>query len=595
MPFITELPPKPPPPPLEGLSMMNGMQRAMEGGEGLGLGLQEELEEEWRWEQERELMLERQRRVEHIVGRSGGGGRIRPGRGTLLRAVRRFEEIEDEVYPGENVEDEAYVGENMEVIRESEQQQQRQEVLKSESEARLEQKELELVCESTVAVEGKVQVEEQPVRSRKENRLARKERRMKKKLEELEALEGSEGAQDVTKGALHLSQHQKKALFGRKNIEGQVKAQVFKRVKELASDPAIPPPLLPVRGTLPTPPEKVKQVNVAQPQARARDGKADAQACIKAQAFKKMERHSLDPVTYTQLLPVRGARPKPPKEAKPAKPKPSIDKERRAVKRGLTGPELERPKYKGSWALPTIDSPPPAKPKPSTDKRFMDRAERRAVKRGLTGPELERPKYKGSWALPTIDSPPPPSPKPKKAAAIPPVLRSLVGAKPTPESILRNPRDYPSWAVQKAALQAKFKGTPWQARKRISPGMVTLLKAINAEAPHVLKAQQIAAKFKISPEAARRILGSKRVMSDEEKERKMMKWIERGRRIRSANIESGEIWTKEKRKKVWEVKEKWRKIKEMTERFGIKVGKKKGEGVEVERSLGRISWERKFV
>ncbi|KAF8420065.1 hypothetical protein EV426DRAFT_518860, partial [Tirmania nivea] len=110
--------------------------------------------------------------------------------------------------------------------------------------------------------------------------------------------------------------------------------------------------------------------------------------------------------------------------------------------------------------------------------------------------------------------------------------KSLVGTKPTPESILRNSKSHPSWVVQKAALQKKFNGTPWQARKKISPGTVSLIKAINAEAPHVLKAQDIAAKFKISLEAARRILRSKRVMLDEEKERKPRKWIERGERIR---------------------------------------------------------------
>ena len=109
----------------------------------------------------------------------------------------------------------------------------------------------------------------------------------------------------------------------------------------------------------------------------------------------------------------------------------------------------------------------------------------------------------------------------------------------------------------------------------------------------MLKAQEIAAKFKISTEAARRILRSKWVAPDERKEQKARKWVERGEKIREVKILSGEIWTKERKRNAWEVKEKWKKIREMNERFGIKVGKEKG--VEVERSLGRINWEGKIL
>ncbi|KAF8454540.1 hypothetical protein BGX38DRAFT_270134 [Terfezia claveryi] len=454
----------------------------------------------------------------------------------------------------------------MEEVREIEQQQ--QEVAKSEERlSKVEQKKGGLVhaafesTTSTAVVEENVQGEEQPAKSRKENRLARKERRMKKKLEELQALEGSEGAESFTPGALHFPQRCQKHSFGKKYIEAQVKAQVFKKIEDLASDPATPPPLLPVRGTLPAPSEKAKPVNVTESQPESGNGKVDMKARVKkSQVVKKMKELSLDPAIpprplrppqHPQSLPVRGTLPMPSRKTESVKPAASTHK-------------------------------------------FMHRTEKRALKKGSTESEPERPKYKGSWALPTIDLPPPPGSKPKKVAAVPPALKSLVGTKPTPESILRNPKRHPSWVVQKAALQKKFKDTPWQARKRISPGTVSLIKAINAEAPHMLKAQEVSAKFKISTEAARRILGSKRVMSDEEKERKASKWLERGEMIKRAKIDFGEIWTKDKRRKVWEVQEKLKKIREMSDKFGIETEKKEG-GVQVERSLGRINWEGKFV
>ncbi|RPB28066.1 hypothetical protein L211DRAFT_834068 [Terfezia boudieri ATCC MYA-4762] len=501
----------------------------------------------------------------------------------------------------------------MEEVWEPEQQQ--QEVAKSEERLRkVEQKKGGLVraafeSTSTAVVEGNVQAEEKPAKSRKENRLARKERRMKKKLEEYQALEGSEGAESFTKGALHFPQRCQKALFGKKYIEAQVKAQVFKKIEDLASDPATPPPLLPVRGTLPAPSEKAKPDNVTKSQPESGNRKADMETRVKKpQVDKKMKELSLDPATPPPLLPVRGTLPARSEKAKPdnvTNSQPESGNRKADMKT-----RVKKSKKMKELSLDSATPPQPLQPLPvhrtpsrkaesvkpaASTHKFMNRTEKRALKKGFTEPEPERPKYRGFWALPTIDLPPPPGSKPKKVAAVPPALKSLVGTKPTPESILRNSKSHPSWIVQKAALQKKFKNTPWQARKRISPGTVSLIKAINAEAPHVLKAQEVSAKFKISPEAARRILGSKRVMSDEEKERKAIKWLERGEMIKRAKIDSGEIWTKDKRRNVWEVQEKLKKIREMNEKFGIETGKKEGGGVQVERSLGRINWEGKFI
>ncbi|KAF8473890.1 hypothetical protein BDZ91DRAFT_618653, partial [Kalaharituber pfeilii] len=88
------------------------------------------------------------------------------------------------------------------------------------------------------------------------------------------------------------------------------------------------------------------------------------------------------------------------------------------------------------------------------------------------------------------------------------------------------------WQVQRAALARKFSDSPWHSRKRISPGTVALIKAIAAEAPGRLTAREIADRFKVSPEVARRILSSKWVpKTEEEKERRMLKWTERGEKI----------------------------------------------------------------
>ena len=174
------------------------------------------------------------------------------------------------------------------------------------------------------------------------------------------------------------------------------------------------------------------------------------------------------------------------------------------------------------------------------------------------------------------------------------ILKSVKGPNHTINSILQSTNKHSHWLVQKAALAKKLNNNPWRTHTRVSPGTTQLIKEINAVVPYTLKASDIARKFRISIETARRILRCKWMPTDAEKERRARQWFERGEKIRVMQMEQGCILTKEQRQEAWKKKERRRQIKEMNLKFGL-LGTETGDRDEVQRSLGRIKWEGKIL
>ncbi|EGG04520.1 uncharacterized protein MELLADRAFT_88779 [Melampsora larici-populina 98AG31] len=69
-------------------------------------------------------------------------------------------------------------------------------------------------------------------------------------------------------------------------------------------------------------------------------------------------------------------------------------------------------------------------------------------------------------------------------------------------------RRKPEWLIQKQALKESFP-TGWNPPKKISRPAMSLLKSLHKEDPHQFSLTMLSDRFKISPEAVRRILKSK--------------------------------------------------------------------------------------
>ena len=95
------------------------------------------------------------------------------------------------------------------------------------------------------------------------------------------------------------------------------------------------------------------------------------------------------------------------------------------------------------------------------------------------------------------------------------------------------------WQIQKSALSEKFGPTGWLPRKRLSPDTLEGIQALHAQYPDRFTTPILAEQFKVSPEAIRRILKSKWVPKDEEKERRRQRWEKRGENIWSQMVEVG--------------------------------------------------------
>ena len=110
----------------------------------------------------------------------------------------------------------------------------------------------------------------------------------------------------------------------------------------------------------------------------------------------------------------------------------------------------------------------------------------------------------------------------------------------------------------------------------------------------MFNAPQLAAKFRISPEAVRRILKGKWVPSEKEMEDRRERWVKRGESIWEANVRAGKVWTKEERRRRWAVKEKrrekeevWRGLRERWEGTAKEALGNVGEGGEGKKDTGR--------
>ena len=87
------------------------------------------------------------------------------------------------------------------------------------------------------------------------------------------------------------------------------------------------------------------------------------------------------------------------------------------------------------------------------------------------------------------------------------------------------------WQVQKQALENKFGSEGWNPRKKLSPDAIDGIRALHAQYPDEYPTPVLAQKFKISPEAIRRILKSKwRPDANQQIERKE-RWAKRHDRI----------------------------------------------------------------
>ncbi|KAG6033220.1 hypothetical protein E4U19_006785 [Claviceps sp. Clav32 group G5] len=86
------------------------------------------------------------------------------------------------------------------------------------------------------------------------------------------------------------------------------------------------------------------------------------------------------------------------------------------------------------------------------------------------------------------------------------------------------------WKIQKEALKEKFPDG-WAPRKRLSPDALAGIRALNAQFPDVYTTKTLADKFKVSPEAIRRVLKSKWQPSAEEEQDRQERWFRRGKQV----------------------------------------------------------------
>lgn len=104
------------------------------------------------------------------------------------------------------------------------------------------------------------------------------------------------------------------------------------------------------------------------------------------------------------------------------------------------------------------------------------------------------------------------------------------------------------WQIQKEALQHKFQ-EGWNPPKKLSPDALDGIRQLHTMAPDRFTTPVLAAEFKVSPEAIRRILKSKWQASEEQMEDRRQRWEKRHDRIWSQMAELGlrpkRAWTEE--------------------------------------------------
>ncbi|KAL5340754.1 hypothetical protein BJX70DRAFT_360294 [Aspergillus crustosus] len=95
-----------------------------------------------------------------------------------------------------------------------------------------------------------------------------------------------------------------------------------------------------------------------------------------------------------------------------------------------------------------------------------------------------------------------------------------------------------AWEIQKETLKKKFPDG-WSPTKKLSPDAIEGLRHLHSMAPDQFTTSVLAAEFKISPEAIRRILKSKWRASETELESRRKRWEKREERIWSHMSELG--------------------------------------------------------
>lgn len=87
------------------------------------------------------------------------------------------------------------------------------------------------------------------------------------------------------------------------------------------------------------------------------------------------------------------------------------------------------------------------------------------------------------------------------------------------------------WQAQKQALEKKFGSEGWNPRKKLSPDTIDGIRALHEQFPNKYSTPVLAEKFKVSPEAIRRILKSKWRPDPEKQAERRERWARRHDRI----------------------------------------------------------------
>lgn len=120
-----------------------------------------------------------------------------------------------------------------------------------------------------------------------------------------------------------------------------------------------------------------------------------------------------------------------------------------------------------------------------------------------------------------------------------PSLRRTESKNATREDGRSEARERLPWQIQKAAMKEKLGGEAWNPRKKLSPDTMEGIRHLHSTQPDKFTTPILAAHFKVSGEAIRRILKSKWRPSDAEYEDRMERWNKRGERIWTNLVEMG--------------------------------------------------------
>ncbi|KOG96959.1 mitochondrial ribosome assembly protein RRG9 [Saccharomyces eubayanus] len=111
------------------------------------------------------------------------------------------------------------------------------------------------------------------------------------------------------------------------------------------------------------------------------------------------------------------------------------------------------------------------------------------------------------------------------------INKSSLSNKEFEEKVRDGDKEIPEWKKQKMAVRKKIQGQRWNPSKKISQEQMEALRLLKSNFPE-MTASDFAERFKISPEAVRRILKSNWKRSDDENKNAHERWKRRGERIK---------------------------------------------------------------